>query len=405
MKNCQQLFKKAVPVLTVVIAMTLTVPALAGDLTGVTGTRTDLRIDPGIISGLGNGAFASNEAVSGTQAANKRGLSSGYDMPDDTSSGWAARVDVAPDNAGLKNKPSLLPSQVVETYVWPTGLAVMPDGTFLVTDAYTRSVYRLYDGELTPFAGSGASESNRFQPPGGYVDGAAAESFFRTPWAIAPFLGGWAVTDAENNAVRLILDGAVQTINPVAGGNYFSYLVADRNKLSYPTGLAAGKDGNLYVSDTHKGRVCRISSKGKLTVEVQGLKDPMGLCWRDGVLYIAETGANRIVELKNGKTSVVAGSGTEGYRNGSGRSAQFSAPQAVTVGEDGTLYVSDTGNSAIRRIASGQVTTIVRREPTNDEDLSLVCPAGMVVYAGQLYVCDSFTGQILAYSLKEIMDS
>lgn len=403
MKNCQQLFKKAV--LTAVIAMTLTVPCQGGDLTGVTGTRTDLRIDPGIISGLSDGAFASNEAVSGTQAANKRTLSSGYDMPDDTSSDWAARVDVAPDNTALKNKPSLLPSQVVETYVSPTGLTVMQDGTFLVTDAYTRSVYRLYDGELTPFAGSGASESNRFQPSGGYLDGAAAESLFRTPWAIAPFMGGWAVTDAENNALRLIFDGAVQTINPVAGGNYFSYLVADRNKLSYPTGLAAGKDGNLYVSDTHKGRVCRISSKGKLTVEVQGLKDPMGLCWRDGVLYIAETGANRIVELKNGKTSVVAGSGTEGYRNGSGRSAQFSAPQAVTVGEDGTLYVSDTGNSAIRRIASGQVTTIVRREPTNDEDLSLVCPAGMVVYAGQLYVCDSFTGQILAYSLKEIMDS
>ncbi len=48
-----------------------------------------------------------------------------------------------------------------------------------------------------------------------------------------------------------------------------------------------------------------------------------------------------------------------GFVDGQGETARFSSPRAVDVGADGTLYVADTGNHAIRVItSSGNVSTI-----------------------------------------------
>ncbi|MFR3289975.1 MAG: hypothetical protein ACLTSG_06690 [Lachnospiraceae bacterium] len=38
-----------------------------------------------------------------------------------------------------------------------------------------------------------------------------------------------------------------------------------------------------------------------------GLSEPTGLCWQDGVLYIADTGSHRILAYKDGRLSTVAG--------------------------------------------------------------------------------------------------
>src|SRR4029077_4250577 len=55
--------------------------------------------------------------------------------------------------------------------------------------------------------------------------------------------------------------------------------------------------------------------------------------------------------------TTLAGSGTTGFLNGTGTAAAFSYPEGLAIAPDGTLYVSDTANCAIRRITPGGIVT------------------------------------------------
>ena len=126
----------------------------------------------------------------------------------------------------------------------------------------------------------------------------------------------------------------------------------------------------------------------------------MGLCWRDGVLYAAETGANRIIRIADGQVTAAAGSGEAALVNGAAAQAAFCEPQAVAVGEDGAIYVADTGNSAIRRIKDGVVTTLAVRDTDDLDAVYPVSPTGLLLQGDTLYICDSFSRKILSLTLR-----
>lgn len=67
-------------------------------------------------------------------------------------------------------------------------------------------------------------------------------AIFQQPWAIAPFLDGWAISDAQNNAIRLIRSEKVETINGKAAQQQASKTGIAFN---HPTGLTADEQGNL----------------------------------------------------------------------------------------------------------------------------------------------------------------
>ena len=71
-----------------------------------------------------------------------------------------------------------------------------------------------------------------------------------------------------------------------------------------------------------------------------------------GNLFIADRTNHRIrmVDRATGVISTIAGSGSPGYADGPGASAQFSAPNDVAVDFFGNIFVSDTGNHRVRRI-------------------------------------------------------
>ena len=81
-----------------------------------------------------------------------------------------------------------------------------------------------------------------------------------------------------------------------------------------------------------------------------------------GNLYVADTGNCRIRKVNSaGVISTVAGNGTPGFAGdgGAATSAQLSYPAGLAIDSSGNLYVADSWNYRVRKIATdGKIQTI-----------------------------------------------
>jgi autotransporter-associated beta strand protein len=124
---------------------------------------------------------------------------------------------------------------------------------------------------------------------------------------------------------------------------------------------------------------------------------------RFGNIYVADTGNHSIRRIAaNGDCTVLAGSGEAGSTNDVGILASFNAPEGVAVDAAGIVYVADTGNHRIRRITpAGVVTTLAGFGITGaftDGALSgarFNAPAGIAIDAtGNLFIADTGNNRI-----------
>jgi hypothetical protein len=85
---------------------------------------------------------------------------------------------------------------------------------------------------------------------------------------------------------------------------------------------------------------------------------------KHGNLFISDAGAERIykVSASKGKITVFAGSGRGGYSGDGGpaTNAAFHFPQQLAIGPDGSLYIADSNNNAIRKVdaVTGNISTV-----------------------------------------------
>lgn len=102
--------------------------------------------------------------------------------------------------------------------------------------------------------------------------------------------------------------------------------------------------------------------------------------------------------------ALVAGTGTEGYRDGDFYSAQFNKPFGLALSEDGnSLFVADSGNNRIRVVhldAGNQVTTLLGKQTAGKDNgdltgASLNDPRGLLALPGGRLVINDFGNNLL----------
>ena len=250
----------------------------------------------------------------------------------------------------------------------------------------------------------------------GLRDGSAAQARWSDPWGIAVDAHGVSyVADAgDNNRIRRIAADGVVSI--LAGGREgFADGVGAAATFNTPSGLALDNAGNLYVADTGNHAIRKITPQGVVTTlagtGTAGYRDgaaaqaqfdaPIGVAVDNaGKVYVADTYNDRIRVIGNdGIVATLAGAGAPGYGDGVGTEASFDTPCAVAIDKSGTLWVADTGNGAIRRVASdGKVDTFARATMLDDKVL-LRRPLSLALsHDGYLYVGDMAHGRVLQFA-------
>lgn len=277
----------------------------------------------------------------------------------------------------------------------PSGIAPAEDGGYYVTDVFNKVIWKVSaDGTVTRAAGQIGVSDVTGEPIGSTADGTLLTALFETPWGIAPFLDGYLVSEPDSNIIRYFDDKSVQTAAGSGKEGKKDGVGIDAT-FSFPTGLAAGDNGEVYIADTGNGAIRCLYPDGRVTTVYSGLSDPTGLCWYSGALYVAETGAHCISKIQNGARTVLIGvAGEDGYTDGYVKAARLRDPQGVAVGEDGTIYISDTGNHAVRCLRGDQVSTLVYGETVG-------MPRGLLVQGDTLLVADPFTRSVLTISLAQ----
>jgi hypothetical protein len=154
------------------------------------------------------------------------------------------------------------------------------------------------------------------------------------------------------------------------------------------------------VVSTFAGSTTSGSSDGIGTAA--SFNGPQGIT-TDGInLYIVDTNNHEIrqIVIATGVVTTLAGSTTSGSANGTGITASFWYPKEITT--DGTnLYVSDSGNSEIRKIviATGVVTTLAGSTTSGSADgtgtaASFYNPQSIITDGTNLYVVDDYNNEI-----------
>jgi sugar lactone lactonase YvrE len=224
-----------------------------------------------------------------------------------------------------------------------------------------------------------------------------------SPGAIATGAGLIVVADTGNHRV-LTQDGAGLT-QVVAGTGFVGRTEAagpaTQVSLNSPQGVAITDDGRIIISDTDNNRVLLVDRNGVIS-ELMTTAKPTGLALQDQnhVLVTGSSDGQVIrVSLINKSREIFAGRGTPGFTGDGGPAigAQLNTPMAIAVGPDGSVYISDSRNSAIRRVdPKGIITTIAGR------DGSSTTPTGIVIDPVFGIIFGDIDGRLLSINATEL---
>ena len=253
---------------------------------------------------------------------------------------------------------SILGSQLlIGTGLGPT--AVFVPGVLNTAAGNGQWIYRGDGGQATA--------SPLFLPMGGAADAA----------------GNLYLSDSNNQRVRFV-SAATQTISTVAGDGTAGFGgdggPATSALLNTPADVKLDGAGNFYIADSANHAIRMVNASTGIIYTIAGiggqsgysgdggqatlahLAYPSGIAFDgDHVLYISDTGNNAIrkVDLSTGIITTVAGTGTAGSTGDGGAATlgQLNYPWGITLAADGSLYIADLSNNRVRKVSTAGVLT------------------------------------------------
>jgi len=175
---------------------------------------------------------------------------------------------------------------------------------------------------------------------------------------------------------------------------------ATEAQLNFPTGIARGPDGGLYICDTLNHRIRKVSRDGKINT-IAGTGDP-GWSGDGGPAMAAKLnepyevrfdGAGNIFwverlshsvrkcDAKTGIITTIAGTGTAGFSGDGGPAtrAQLNEPHSIGFEKTGNLYICDVKNHRIRKVdmKTGTISTFAgtgEKKPTPEGTTAASAP-------------------------------
>lgn len=245
----------------------------------------------------------------------------------------------------------------------PDTLAMDGDDNLYVADADNFRIRKITpDGVVSTVAGSGRQ---------GNKEGAAEEAEFVYPTgvAVAPD-GSLYVADRGAHRIKRVTPTGIVMIVAGTGEPGYHDSLAYFSKFNQPMTVAADNGGNVYVADAGSHTIRRIGSDGHvMTVagsgepgDRDGLREEAQFYWPTGVsvdiegnLIVSDSKNHRIrkILLPQGRVSTLAGSGQPGDIDGMGLSAGFDFPTGIGIDTAGNIYIADSANHRIRAIHPG----------------------------------------------------
>jgi hypothetical protein len=301
--------------------------------------------------------------------------------------------------AGTPGVPGAVDNTLSGNVLFSSPRGITSDGgtNLYVADTGNHKIRKVVpaSGATTTFAGSGTP---------GFADNTGTTAKFISPEGITFDGSSFFVADTGNHAIRKITPtGAVGDVTTLAGDGTSGFLdnaAGGSARFSSPVSLVA-IGSNLFVSDTGNHVIRQVDPSGFVTTlaglpQVPGFSDGTGsntrfnglkgIAVQEGVsnlFYVADTGNDviRQVSLGGAVVTVAGNPPRAGLINSTGESARFNAPAGVAVIGD-SVFVSDTGNNTVRKVAASGVVTSLTGSVFNG-------PQGIAAVGTDLYIADS----------------
>lgn len=248
----------------------------------------------------------------------------------------------------------------------------------------------------------------------GYAEGVGALAQLNQPNAmVTDAAGNVYVADTLNHRIRKISPDGTTSNYAGTGVAGFANGPGATAQFNEPTGLAISASGVLFVTDCKNHRIRAISTSGEVSTyaglgtagftngipSAARFRFPSGIAIdASGILYVADTMNHRIRRIAlDGFVSTFAGLATAGTTNGSAAVAKFNQPLGIAIDAAGNAYVTEVTSHAIRKILPDGTTSLFSGSATTAGDADGVAatalfnaPAG-ITYAssGLLYVADA----------------